>query len=519
MTPRERERTSEDGSAADTTRTHTVILSDLHLTEEEPLDPQRPLWKRYKQRAQFIDDSFARWLDAMCQQVTEAGSSPADVELVLAGDIFDFDAVTAVPSDPPWPVSWLERRRGLDPEEDKSRFKIEVILRDHPVWVDAVQRFIHAGGRVVFLMGNHDIELQWPAVQQELLRAFDLREARSDAIRFAEWFYVTGETLIEHGNQYDAYSMCNDPILPFIDRGDVRRLRLPFGNIAGRLMLNGMGLFNPHVESSFIMSFREYVVFFLKYMTRVQPLLVWAWLWSAMATLVRALSDGLHPTARDPVRFAERVDDIAERANSTSSTTLALQQLHAHPAIFNPFKILRELWLDRALLMLALFYVSFQLVLLVNAFVPVSFMWTLAALALLSPAVLFYARSVQTDVYDAQKASLGKIALAAQLTGTRRVVHGHTHRELHTVIDGVEHLNAGSWSPGYRDAECTKPFGRKCFIWLEPTEGGARTARLYAWRDPSFELLTGREDIGVVRWKHQPGTSVAPSFAPPQPLA
>ena len=74
MTPRERERTSEDGSAADTTRTHTVILSDLHLTEEEPLDPQRPLWKRYKQRAQFIDDSFARWLDAMCQQAPTAGS-------------------------------------------------------------------------------------------------------------------------------------------------------------------------------------------------------------------------------------------------------------------------------------------------------------------------------------------------------------------------------------------------------------------------------------------------------------
>jgi UDP-2,3-diacylglucosamine pyrophosphatase LpxH len=484
---------------------HTFVVSDLHLTEAELVDPKRPLWKRYKHADLSIDRTFARWLERVRHDALAGATGPVDLELVLAGDIFDFDSVMAMPDEPPWPVNWLERRRGLDPEQDKSRFKMEIILRDHPDWIAALRRFVLEGGRVVFVIGNHDLELYWPAVQRQLRAALDLPEAHAAAVRFCEWFYVSHDTLIEHGNQYDAYCMCIDPLSPSVERRGRTVVRLPFGNVAGKLMLNGMGLFNPHVESSFVMTFREYLGFFYKYLIRIQPLLAWTWLWGAAATLVRSLSDGLRPALRDPLTFVERVDAIGQRANSSGTVALALQQLHAHPAIFSPFKILRELWLDRALLLIGLLYLTFQAALVVNAIVPVPILWAFPIWLLLSPILIFYGQSVQSDVYAMQKAAFLKIPTAAKIAGVTRVIHGHTHREVHTTIDGIEHLNGGTWSPAYADPECTQSVGRKGFIWLAPVAGhDRREATLYAWTDPDYTALSGDESVQKVRWSLLP---------------
>lgn len=485
---------------------HTVIVSDLHLTEAEPESRKGRLWKRYKRRDLFIDESFARWLERIAAQ------TDAPIELVLDGDIFDFDAITSIPGAADFSVSWLEKKRGLDPEESKSRYKMEVIARDHAIWFDALRRFLRRDNRIVFVIGNHDLDLHWPAVRDVLCAALDLPAEGRDRVQFCEWFYVSaGDTLIEHGNQYDAYCVCADPIWPSIQKHGRLQLRLPFGDLASRLMLNGMGLFNPHVESSFVMSFGEYLAFFFKHLLRVQPLLIWTWFWSAMATLVRSLGDGLHPSVKSPLLFPRRVDEMAKRSRTTVSTMLALRQLHVHPATFKPLKILRELWLDRALLFIGVVYLSFELVLFANALVQIPLAWTFAVLGLLLPVVVFYARSVRSDVYAVQKASFERIPVAAQIVGVQRVVHGHTHRELHTMVDGVEHLNTGNWSPAFRDPECTVPLGRKCFVWIRPDrEPGTRRAELYAWHDPEWELLTGRGDVSEVIWRGRPRTQAPP---------
>lgn len=484
-------RAADEGSER-TPRAHTLVVSDLHLTEAEPDHPSRPLWKRYKRGEFFIDDNFAAWLAKMRTEIERSDSTCHDAELVLAGDIFDFDAVMALPASPPFPVRLLERLRGLDPEESKSRFKIKVILADHPRWCAALREFVCAGGKLVFVIGNHDLELHWPAVQAEVIAALDLPETLQASVRFTEWFYIAGDTLVEHGNQYDAYCVASDPVCPYIDKAGTHHLRLPFGNLAARFMVNGMGLFNPHVESSFLMSFREYVVFFFRYMLRVQPMLAWAWLWGAMVTLVRLISEGLRPAVRFPTEFASRLDGIAERANASASVVLALRQLHVHSAAYSPLKIMRELWLDRALLVLGLLYLSLQLVLLVNAFVPVNLMWMLVPLTLLMPAIVFYSRSIQTDVYDAQLVAFQRIPVAAEIAGVARVIHGHTHKALHITIQDIEHLNPGTWSPAFTDPECTEEAGRKCFVWLQPSAtSGSRSAALYAWSEGDLQLLSG----------------------------
>ncbi|MDH4282931.1 MAG: hypothetical protein OEV36_09795, partial [Myxococcales bacterium] len=71
---------------------HTFVVSDMHLTEAHEPDSARPLWMAYKRREFFIDDDFAAFLEHI------QGKTAGPIELLLNGDIFDFDSVTAVPS-------------------------------------------------------------------------------------------------------------------------------------------------------------------------------------------------------------------------------------------------------------------------------------------------------------------------------------------------------------------------------------------------------------------------------------
>jgi UDP-2,3-diacylglucosamine pyrophosphatase LpxH len=335
-----------------TAPSHTYVLSDLHLSDAEPVDPKRPLWKRFKQKDLFLDGSFARFLEWIRAEHPAGG-----VELVLNGDVFDFDSVMTLPPKGQLKTSWLERRRGLGPEAEKSAFKMDIILRDHAALVSALGAFVRAGNHVVFVIGNHDLELHWPRVQKALRAALEISDREQQQVRICEWFYISsGDTLITHGNQYDSYCLCHNPVNPTIKGTGQPRIRQPFGNIAGKLMLNGMGLFNPHVDGSFIKSPSEYVVFFFRYVMRVQPFLLLSWLWTALATLVVSLREGFLPALTDPLTLDDRVDAIAAKANAEPRTVRALSALAVHPAIFNPAKILRELWLDRALLLALILY-------------------------------------------------------------------------------------------------------------------------------------------------------------------
>jgi hypothetical protein len=70
---------------------------------------------------------------------------------------------------------------------------------------------------------------------------------------------------------------------------------------------------------------------------------------------------------------------------------------------------------------------------------------------------------------------------------------GHTHLEHHVDIAGVDVLNTGTWSPAYRDVECTEPHGRKCFAWVRPGEDG-RVADLMEWTDPGSQVIAPTDE-------------------------
>ncbi len=475
----------------------TAVVSDFHLTDAEEADPRHPLWKRYKHRDLFIDDSFERFL----HYIQEAATGP--VELILNGDIFDFDPVTLLPEEPEFAISLLERLRGLRPEQPKSVFKMKCILRDHPVFVRALHDFLLAGNRVIIVIGNHDLELHWPTVQQELRDALEIPDEAQERLTFCEWFYLSGsDTLVQHGNQFDAYCMCSDPIHPTVGFRSPSRIRLPFGDIANRLMLNGMGMFNPYVEESFLGGLRAHLSFFYRYVIRVQPLLLFTWLWSAMATLALSLREGFLPSKKQPEVLAARVEDIAKRSNTTASVVIALRATGVHPAIFNPWKVARELWLDRALLLFLGAFVSFQIFSILNVFVRLSAWWIALPFAIFLLPFVFYAHSVQSEVRETEINIHKRLPTAARIAGVSRVVLGHTHRERHTGIRGVELLNTGTWSSAYHDVECTKPYGHKCFAWIYPDPAGAeRIAQLRVWNDPGSEVFRPDAPPGGLRLK------------------
>ena len=217
----------EDFSSAD----FTAVVSDLHLCEEEPLHPKYPLWKKYKTRQFFFDNQFNDFLHHLIHKAE--GSS---VELVLNGDIFDFDSVTAIPEFPSYRVTWLEKRRGLYPQEEKSNYKIKRILSHHEEWLQGLRWFVQQGHRAVFVIGNHDLELHFPEVQKSILEALDLSEEDEKRVRFTEWFYISNkDTLIEHGNQYDPYCVAQNPVNPFVQRFNRVEVRVPFGNFSNKI--------------------------------------------------------------------------------------------------------------------------------------------------------------------------------------------------------------------------------------------------------------------------------------------
>jgi UDP-2,3-diacylglucosamine pyrophosphatase LpxH len=469
----------------------TAIVSDMHLCEAEPINPKFPLWKKFKTRTFFFDDVFETFL-----QHIEKKANGETVELILNGDIFDFDSVMSIPDKPTFRVGWLEKKRGLYPRPERSKFKIQKILQDHDVLIKALGAFVNRGHRIVFVIGNHDLEIHFHEVQEEILLALNLTKQGSQRVRFADWFYISNsDTLIEHGNQYDPYCVCEDPINPFIQGYNYKSMRLPFGNLACRFILNGLGFFNPHVDSNYIMSLKQYIQFFMKYMLRAQPLLILDWFWGALVTLWKSFSDRTLLSFREPLKIEDRVNSIAERANAEPRMVREMKELFVAPAASNPFLIARELWLDRAFLIFFAFFIILQLMILLRQVYDVSFFIAFIPLFLLLPFFLFYSQSITSLVSSYKEPDERILSMTSAITQVQRVIYGHTHRIRHEMIGPVEHLNSGCWSPAFLDVECTKSIDQKTFVWIEPAEKNARKASLLIFKNNGSQeaISTGRQ--------------------------
>lgn len=449
---------------------YTAIISDLHLTDAEPprhkKKSKHPLWKKFKTKEFYIDENLVQFLQHIQQ---EAGANK--IELILNGDIFDFDSVMSLPEKAIYKINWLETRRGLKPRQEKSLFKIKIILEEHKVFVDALKEFINNGNKVVIIPGNHDVELHFPEIQQYIRDAIGPSEENKDNLVFTSWFYISNkDTLIEHGNQQDPYCICENPLNPFLLDYNELSVRLPFGNVACRYMMNGLGLFNPHVEKNYIMSVPEYLRFFFKYLLKAQPLIIWTWLWGSLSTLWHVTADRFATPYKGEMSQEARVNRAAIFSQATPAMVRQLQELFVVPATNNPILIAKELWLDRLFLILVGLVSIYLFTSTLNTYFGVSLYWIFLPFLLFIPFFLFYARSVTSLVSQYKEPSEALLSRQAEIAEVKRVVYGHTHLPRHEFYGFVEHLNSGTWSPAFTDVECTKSFEKNTYVWITPVE-------------------------------------------------
>src|SRR5215210_4443303 len=166
----------------------------------------------------------------------ELAGHERSVELILAGDFFDFLQIGEVPKG-----------------ENKATLTI-----GRPEYRDlfaALKRFREAAGkRVIYLPGNHDAESFWNPEIQETLREGDLVD------EFAYYYLASIETVegrrvlyCEHGNQFDPENTVGDyhdpldtPLGHHVVMDGTRRIA-PYGEISPGLDLSEIKMVYPLV--------------------------------------------------------------------------------------------------------------------------------------------------------------------------------------------------------------------------------------------------------------------------------
>ncbi len=249
-----------------------LVMSDLHLNEGwiAELGDYSPREDFY-----FDDDLFAllRHHHALCAEPRYGGHPWL---IIFNGDTFDFDQVVALPQEGEELLRVCgvathaelgkRARFGLSTSPSESRWKMQCIARGHPHFFAALGWFIAHGHQVLFIKGNHDVELHWPEVRAEarccVLRAYRAyQQQHPDApplsaadvranLRFEPWFYYDAylRVYVEHGGQYEPtnhFANYLDPVLP----QPPPRIDMPDGMALTRYVLNRLETEYPYVDN------------------------------------------------------------------------------------------------------------------------------------------------------------------------------------------------------------------------------------------------------------------------------
>ncbi|APR76482.1 Hypothetical protein A7982_01829 [Minicystis rosea] len=455
------------------------MLSDVHLCEAER---ESGLWMRYRQPACSPSPEIAAMLAQLRRRVR--GDTLC---LVLNGDVFDFDAPRVVDD-----VSVFH-----DHPRDAAHATaaLGAILDDHPAFVRALGELLADGHTIVFVSGNHDVQLTLPEVRALLAdRLADAglsalggprtgataaaRAAMRDRVLFRAWFHRTGDGIVvEHGHQYDSYCAHRHPALPF--GRDGQTIQPTLGSLVARHLAARMGYFNPHVDGSYELSALGYILHWARFYALTRRSLIGAWAIGAVRTVLGVAR------ARLPETRARRRANLLRAARETGAPLLAVARharLFAAPVEDRIHLALRVLWLDR---------VAVAALAIVAAIIGLWGAKGAFAAAIAAP-ILFvtYELLAPKEPLDAVWKRVQRAARrVASIHRARAVVFGHTHRAEEAWDDGVFYGNSGSWSAAYRDLECTQPLeAARPFIWLRSDASGLLRGGLARWQGGMITL-------------------------------
>jgi UDP-2,3-diacylglucosamine pyrophosphatase LpxH len=436
-----------------TARLHTVVLSDVHLSQAHPQDESDPAWMRYRTRAHHPDKDFSKLVDLL---LTECPDAERDrIELCFNGDIFDFDA--------PWVKDGESSFDEFPLSERGCAEHIVRIIADHDTWFSAIARVIDSGHRVLFLSGNHDIELCFEGVQRAVREAILSRSTKTDVaeetIRFRRWFHLTeARVYLEHGSQYDFLNNVRHAMLPVTRSRD--HIHPVCGKLAFKRTGSRMGYFNPYYEETFFMSAKEHLTHFAQhYALSTNRHIARTWVKGAIETTAEILRE--RHTGADEAWVEEGHALAVRETGATTDVVRATYALSEPSGEQTMLPILRELWLDRVAWAGALPTAAVIAALLGGK--------RTAAYAGLGALALFATYEVLTPKPDLRTydSAPERIVALFDIHQVRAIAMGHTHRPFGRWTGDRFSGNSGAWCPAFVDKECTQPVldGRP-FLWL-----------------------------------------------------
>ena len=173
-----------------------VVLSDLHLgagyaREGNALED-------------FVsDETFEAFL---AELAAESEQENLEIELILAGDTFDFLQVPSLDASQPFdPLARYPAELYASSSEQDSRHKIEWIMSGHPAFFRALGAFVRSSPpqrSATFIKGNHDVNLHWRAVQDAIRASLGATDEKADCLTFEERRITREGIYVEHGHQY-----------------------------------------------------------------------------------------------------------------------------------------------------------------------------------------------------------------------------------------------------------------------------------------------------------------------------
>ncbi len=420
-----------------------LVISDLHLTD---IEDHADGWMYYKSSRFIFDGEIARLVTAF----TARAEKGDNLTLLLNGDVVDFDLISAVPEEPPWPLTRCERKCGMEASALKSAWKLRHVLRQHPVFMMSLARFISEGHRLVYVLGNHDRELHFPEVQQAFIEGIE-EQARQGGfslirgtISFEPWFfYVRGEIYAEHGHQYDPYCSFRHQLAPVHEQRGEQVLALPMGDLSNRLLINRMGFFNPYA-TDFILNVFAYLLHWLRHYAFTRRSLFLPWFVGSLTVVWRhyQLRKKLRHT---PPEHTEQLQRLSRKYNVPVPELEALGQLQRQPITMRFYRLLRELWLDRMLIALLMTGGTIALALL-----PVP-LWVQLMVPLSSFPLLYliYEWATRGDtVFTVENEFPQRARAVSRVLPAPVIVFGHTHKpRLIPLSRESVFVDTGTWAP------------------------------------------------------------------------
>lgn len=275
--------------------THAIklIVSDLHLgTGRYTAEGIRNPYEDF-----FFDEAF----DELLEYYTKGTYTDYDVELIINGDFLNLLQADIL-------------KDGVTITEDDCLVMLKRIVRGHPVFFDALKRFMFVlNHHTSVLVGNHDQGLLWGRVQELLKNIVSPRlEIYHRSLTF-DGIYI------EHGNNYDILNgfSATDSIRKSPVDGDTV-LNIPWGSYFVLTFIYPRKKHTPYLDR--IKPLRKYIRWGLLFDTRktVGTLLQMAWFY---------IRNRLHPDPQRRRKFHLTIEHVLESFKLGSIADIAVQIL------------------------------------------------------------------------------------------------------------------------------------------------------------------------------------------------